>query len=907
MAGTMLKLGYTNPLTDSFGAHPTLGATLDLNDGVTFTLVYPGGLEMPAPPRTLVLAGNIRTQGETATRSITRHNRTVTVRLLVGPSASSAALIASIRTLLGWLASPPQTPITLQYQPFNASTPLYLDVVGASHNLPTDEGQWLRGQFEPLTVTFICRPGLRGDRVTLQNLAPNAGMEQPSKANVTVFNDAYASNASLNLYTLVAGAAPTFAAGSITLATGCTVTFGSPAWGSFAEWRVRFIWLTGLTATFYLHYTDANNYLAAQLTSTTLTLIHRIAGVNNTLNSQSFAALTNAVGYFLQISQFPSAPGEVSQVQAILSLSSGGAPAPTPTATAGPAATTDAITALTGKLGMAASGANLQVGAVNWLALYGPGGWQCATTATTVTGSGAWEGMGGAGPTSLSTANTYPNGPVSSYGALRVDTPPAGTWDTTWDVYSGGAPVWNNPGTWAIPVSANQQLAGSVWVRSSGLGVNAILSLTVGEYDASGVLLRSGTFASTTGNKAVWTQLSGVYTTGVNCAYIDISCRAADTSAPGASANATVWWDNAQVWNKTQLAAQTAMPWCDLRAVVTPATLVVSGLVGDLPAPAHLVLGTFVSSWPAGGSLSVYVGRKGTTSPKAQLQSVSYGAWNLGSTGSLDPTSYGGFNASSTVGAGGWNPRFFSATAADSAGVYHLLARVYTTQTAPNLPNISLRVAVAQQTDAWFSLPSGVDIVGQWLGLGSNPITARTTWLLVDVGQCVLPPFPGGALTDPAQLYLTPRAQWQDGSGVSGTGFTSWQVLLPVDGSLLVATVNNPTNSFGTVTNQWVWTYADGLLQNRAGASDGPVWLYSLETSPQPNPAKGAAGAGTQSSGGINVNSGADPALLLDPALVGANSSAGVNQLVALIADQTTAVQAGYAEVSYSPLYLEPR
>ena len=206
MGGTVLQLGYSDPRTDSFGAHPSLGAVVDLNDGVTFTLVSPDGLSAPAPPRTLVLAGNIRSQGEIATRSVTRHNRIVTARLLVGPTATSAALLAAVRNLLDWLSAPPQTAITLKYQPFNASTPLYLDVVGASHNLPTDEGQWLRGQFEPLTLTFVCRPGMRGSRVTLQNLVPNAGMEQPSKTGapffVPAFSDSFANG---NAYSFVAG------------------------------------------------------------------------------------------------------------------------------------------------------------------------------------------------------------------------------------------------------------------------------------------------------------------------------------------------------------------------------------------------------------------------------------------------------------------------------------------------------------------------------------------------------------------------------------------------------------------------------------------------------------------------------------------------------------------------------
>lgn len=57
----------------------------------------------------------------------------------------------------------------------------------------------------------------------------------------------------------------------------------------------------------------------------------------------------------------------------------------------------------------------------------------------------------------------------------------------------------------------------------------------------------------------------------------------------------------------------------------------------------------------------------------------------------------------------------------------------------------------------------------------------------------------------------------------------------------------------------------------------------------------------------MNVNSGADPALLLDPTLNGANGIDGVNQLVAVVSDQAGEVLPLFAEVVYSPLYLEPR
>ena len=98
----------------------------------------------------------------------------------------------------------------------------------------------------------------------------------------------------------------------------------------------------------------------------------------------------------------------------------------------------------------------------------------------------------------------------------------------------------------------------------------------------------------------------------------------------------------------------------------------------------------------------------------------------------------------------------------DAAGVYHLLARIYTVQSGGNIGNITLRVAIAQQSDPWFNQPNGSDIVGQWTGSPVTPFSAAATWTVADAGQCTLPPFPQGAMTDPSQLYLTPRAQWQD-------------------------------------------------------------------------------------------------------------------------------------------------
>jgi len=162
-SATIFRLGWTNPQTDAFGAHPQLGPILDLNDGAAFALAFPGGVELPPPPRTILTAGNVRTQGERATRAVYRHNRRVVVRLLAGPMSTYSDLAINIRTLVSWLAAPPAIPFTIQYQPTGASAPVYLDVVGAAHDIPADEDEWLRLQLEPVTLVFLARPGLRGE------------------------------------------------------------------------------------------------------------------------------------------------------------------------------------------------------------------------------------------------------------------------------------------------------------------------------------------------------------------------------------------------------------------------------------------------------------------------------------------------------------------------------------------------------------------------------------------------------------------------------------------------------------------------------------------------------------------------------------------------------------------------
>ena len=874
-------IGVWNPLTDAFTQ------ALDLNDGATFAIMNKG-LSMPQPDKSIIESGNLRTAGVTVPRWQYKA-RHITVEVWLRNTASTTALLTNIRALLAAIENPPYCirlalPGATQYS--------YADVLAVKHDIPSDPQTILAGAITKIHIDFECRVGLRGDRITLQNLAPNPGFDQPSGPAVPVFNDTFANG---NAYTFVAGSGGV-ASSVLSINAGGRVTFGSPAWGAINLWQVRWRWVTSLTATFYLHYTDSNNSLFVQVnsTGTSVSLIHRIAGANTTIASASIS-LTTVSFYWFLITQFPDMHNDPSYLNVVMIADTGGAPGGATLATlSGPAVSTASDK---GVMALEAGGANLQVGGafsnVNLVELFGPGGWSFTNPSVT---AGAWE---------QTAANTYSGGAVTSLGALRMDAPPTGAWDAKWYHYSGGSPT----GTWAAPCGPSQTLGAAVWVKTSGLGASASIQCDIHEFDASGTELRAGTLAGVTGNQASWTQMAGSYTTGAGCVYVAIHLRAHDSTS--GSASGIVWFDNAQLWNQTAT-GMTSMPWCALRGVRSPSQLVVSGVQGDMPAPTQISIGTFLSSWPTNGTITLMLGRKQTTLATAQLVAASIGAYPTAytpvTTALLDSGSWSGYYIQANVGSSGWNAfPGMTPTAADVAGVYHLIARVRSAESSGNLPSVGVRVVTGQQTDSGLKVVSGTDIVGQSFGPWVYPLTAANTWQVVDAGQALLPPFPQGALTNPANLFLTPRTQWQDTSGSSANGNTDWQALLPIDGSLLMASLNNPGNSSGAVTNSWLWVYADGLLLNRGGQGDIAAWTLSTETSATPNPANGASGVGNSGTGSLNVNPAADPCLTLDPAQDGANGVTGVNQMVAILADQAGSVYPVFTEISYSPLYLYPR
>jgi hypothetical protein len=1121
---TTVQVGTYTALTDSF----TLA--IDLNDRVNWFIgAPPKGLKIDQPPKAFARSFSLRAPGETVAR-MQYKNRKIGVTAWLGRGLTTAQIVAQVRKLLAAIEQPPYC---LALQLPGGTTTVYADVVACEHNIPLDQRVLLAGALNNVTITFECKPFLRGARTTLVNLVPNPGFEAPSGPGVVVFNDplanfnayavqaggalaqdtfrypdavladapshyyrldeasgATAVNATANANATLAGvsaygvagaltgdtdtgltlngtsgvvlvngavnlptganapaslelwvklaalpgtvaivaeigsnttgarfwitidtaghpqaqasvatltgaalstgawhhlvatydgtslrmyvdgalyggptaatwtpsystgnasfgaatssvnflagsidecaiyptalssarvsahhtqgvSAPTSTANTMTIPSAGRVSFGSPVWGAINTWQVRWRYVSGLTATFYLHYTDANNYLSCAISGTTISLNQKVGGVLNALGSAT-VALVNGMQYWLQVTQFPNIAGAAAQVQASLFADAAGAAgAAVPSSAIGPFVTFDTVTALSGAPQVAATGAALSLGgnfaSVHSLSLFGPGAWSFNPNyigGGTTVASGAWD---------QSLANTYSGGPVTSYGAARIDYPPAGTVGGAWYLYGGGAVA----GTPAMVLSGASHVLGvSAAVASSGLGASAQTYLRIDEYDVNGTLLRGGTVSGTvtTGNIGAWKAIAGTYTCGANCYAVSLQGRSGDVSVGGASANATVWFDNAQVWDQTATGLA-AMPYCETRFPQTPAQLLVTGVAGDVAAPCQTALGVYIGTWgPDGVQLPFALGRRGRADANVQLVGYDTGAVR---TSVLDNLSYGGLYVKMT-GVTGSIPSTviaLSPRAGDQPGTYHLLARVKTADATPT--KAGARVVASQKLQSW-AQSTGFGDLNDWYGTWVYPFSAAGLWTDCDVGQVKLPTLPLGNLQDPTQTYIIPRAEIVGSSGTGYEADTNWQALLPIDGALIAGSMTNPSNSGQTITTNWVYLYTDGLQAQTGPAFGQPgqpiptaATTYSIETAPIPAPGHAGGGPGTTVSGFFNVTGAADPYLTLDPTLdlaAGADNAAasGVNQFLVRIADfNGTPVQVA-TQFIYSPLYLWP-
>ncbi len=881
----LIQLGTYAPLSDTW----TLA--LDLNDGQIFEVEAVSGLEMPPPQMDVYAAANPRLAGERVQR-MTYGAREITVTCVVGPAATESALASALNALLAVQAqvmAPSGAQIAgmggasrvaLLLQPPGCSAPYYADVQAMAHN-PAGAGnvvEWVRLLQEGLTLELLCAPFLRGPRVTLDNLAVNAGMDQPGQS--VVWADAATNANFVGGYALNAGSALTITSNTLTLAAGCDVSFGAANWQGIAQWAVAFTWQTGATFTFWLHRSAVNTGVQIVLSGGTLSIVTDVAGTTTTLASGS-VTLTSGTRYWLVASALPyvnaNAPASLVQAQ-LFTYSAGSIGSGIGSALFGQVTATNL---LSGQCGFTVAGASLAIStsggtnpAANQVTGIGADGWMLNPTNGDASATPSWGGWDG--------ATVYPNGAWASQHALSLTAPPAGKLNASW------------AGTKA-PVTPGGTLTGRVWALQSGLSGTAVVTLALQQYTSGGSLISTTTLATATAAQmgASWYGITGSATVAGNCAQAALQCSVTDATS-GASARANVWFDNAQL-----NAGAALLPYCANRFNKAPAQVQFSGLNGDVPAPALLAIGVNPSggSLAAGGSIAFYAGRRALAGYGAILAAGMYASSADGVNNQLIPdgTAWGGVQVQYHGTSANYEPLITSGTAADYAGVYHFFARLRMHDTPSGSQNMQPLGYLLQ--NPWLGLAAKTDRLGIFQGAFVFPFTG-TTWQVVDAGQCALPPFPLATQADPTQVYITAAVE---NTNALNEMDADWGALLPVDGDVLAATFQNTT--IGVTLTGWVWTYFDGLALHPAGLA-GTGW--SLEPFASPNPAHAGGGPGTNNQPTPALISAGDSVPQADPT-IGTSAAQGVNQWVVIAADNNANILPVAVVLTYAPLYLEVR
>jgi hypothetical protein len=881
----LVQLGTYAPLTDSW----TL--VLDLNDGQTLEMSAATGLSLPAPALEVYTTGNPRLVGERVTRA-NYGSREMTVQCVLGPMATETALANVIKELTALqaqtlgpngaqVAGVSSTPrVALLVQPPGVAAPFYADVLALAHDLAGvgSAVAWTQLLQEGLTIELLCAPFLRGPRVTLDNLVLNPGMDQPGQT--VIWADAATNGNFVNSYSVNAGSAPTIASNTLTLTAGTDVSFGATTWQGVAQWAVAFTYLSAGTFTFWLHRSAANTGIEVTLSGGTLSIVTNVAGTTTTVASGS-VTLTNNTRYWLVASALPyvnaNALATLAQAQ-ICTYASGAIGAGIGSALAGAITNT---TLQAGQCGLAVAGASMAISsgggtnpAANQVTLIGADGWTLNATNSDSAASPAWGGW--------DSATTYPDGPWASQRALTVTAPPAGKLNATWTASKSA-------------VTPSGTVIGRVWVLQTGLSSTASVTVALEQYTSGGTFISALTLATATATLigSGWYALQGSATLASNCGLVALQCAVTDTTV-GASAHATLWADNAQLNVGTALQPYTAN-----RFNKAPAQIQFSGVVGDVAAPCQLAIGTSPAGagLAASGSLTLYAGRRALAGFGAQLvgTTLATGADGVNQILLADATTWGGVQTQFHTGSANYEPLVTSGAVADYMGIYHLVTRLKMHDTPSANQNLQPLVYLLQ--NAWLGLASKTDRLGIFQGPLIFPFSG-TSWALVDVGQCALPPFALASQTSPTQVFVTVAAQTTTATSEMDA---DWGALLPVDGDVVAATFQN--NSTGVTLTGWIWTYFDGLALHGAGLSSA---TWSLETAAIPN--------STHAGGGTGIVNQPTPALIAvgdatphaDPN-VATSAVSGVNQWTVIVTDNSANILPVAVVLSYAPLYLEPR
>ncbi len=883
------QFGTYTPLSDTF----TL--VLDCNDGQNLELET-DGLQLPMPDVEALTASNLRLPAERVT-SLRDGPRTISLTLTLGPSSTYASMQTILQTLVSiqqqcrtaLLAAASgigaSSRVALKLQPPGSTIPIQADILALAFDVPTmgDTTPWLRSLHEGITIDCLCAPYFRGSKQTLDNLVPNAGMEQAGP--LQVWTELGSSASTIPGYTVVTGSPPFISSNNFDVPSGTDITFGN-AWQWITSWQFAFIANTAGTFSFWVRRNAAGTQgIKITITGlTTITISYVVAGVGTVVATET-VALTGGGRYWLSITALPSVSflqsgstfnGVATTVTAQLYASSGSSIG----AAIGSLLFYNLISPYPfGVLGITAAGAQLSIGnsgtaspAAMTVSVLAADSWALNTTASDAAAapaSGGWDQV-----------NTYALGPWASAGAATLGAPAGGIFHAQWA--SLLAPV---------PTGATQ-CALAIQAKSTGMSGTATLALALLAYDSTQTYLSSVTAASLNANTlSAWTQLTGIVTLPASTAYVALALIAYD-SVSAASAGATLWLDMAQISTGNIL-----LPYSENRYAQSPGQIQFSGLGGDVPAPAQLAIGTLPNggSLAAGGQLAIYAGRRALSSFGATLTGpgMTFNADGTTAFQIADGTTWSGMQSQYKTAGGLYEVLFLTGHVAGMAGVYHLLARLkthdagYVTQ--------QLIVLAYQIQSAWLGLTTKLDRLGIFQGGILTPFTG-TVWQVADAGQVALPPFAQATSADPAQTSVTVGCQNTNGTTELDA---DWGMLLPVDADLIAATFTN--NTSGVALADWIWAYFDALALHATGQTSA---IWSLEATAQPNIAHAGGGPGGLSQYTPSLTSIGDTIPRVDPQL-STSTASGVNQWAILVTDTAASILPIACTLTYIPLYLK--
>ena len=675
----------------------------------------------------------------------------------------------------------------------------------------------------------------------------------------------------------IAASTPTVNLGTMSLPSGCRISFGSPVWTSINTWQVRFRYTSSLTANFYIHYTDSNNYVVCQVTGTAISIIQNSAGTPSTLATASIQ-LVFETEYWLQFSLFPDAynPSVTSAnisyatlIQAKLLVDSGGSPGNT-VSTIYNTITNSIGSVFLGKPQISASGATLAIGGnyanVHSVSQFGPGGWLYTQISGTEIAPGAWDQV---------YANAYQSGGVKSLKSARIDLPLVGVSTSQW--VCGNATNLSTLSQTAIaPSASGDVLQFSGYYKTNGVSGTCVQSVIAYEYNSSATLVATTTLYTHTGSQSSWTQFTGSLTTsaGSSTRFVVLALQVLD-SVNGASSGGSVWFENIQCWDQTATGA-TSMPYCELYFPQSPCQPFVTGLLGDIQSPALVNMGFGTGgTWNSGQNFYAYLGRRSNNSQILAL----VGQPTILASGSinpnLDPTAWSG-----------WAP-IVSQPLLTSAPMN-------TDQFGGQFEQMYRAKITGAATPSSVYVQGGIYIISTYSGAYQlskvYPFSANSTWYIADLGtvspQSIVGP---GSMNNQSTTSLD-----QNITGSTNTTYSNFSVLLPCDTELFSGSVIASTG-FSQVG--FAMIYWDG---NNGSISLFPGGSAYYNSYPQPTQTF------QTNLNNATVYSTGSAYPVVDPTL-NCGSVTGVNEFVSVAYDNNGLPVPFLMNIWYSPRYLMPK